>query len=182
LGGYTLFYVIDSIISKKITLKIKRAYPLLIIPLALIGVFFLYKFTMGDFFAYFHSGDNIHLGFPPFQIFNYSANWVGTFWLEEIIFIYAIGALGIIKLFQKKEYALASFTSIFYLMILFVSHRDLLRYFLPVIPFLYAAFSDFLIKKEVKIIAAILIVPVYLYSLAFISQNVMPLSNWAPFL
>lgn len=181
-AGYTIFYIIDSIVSKKITLKIKKAYPLLLIPLALAGVFAFYRFTMGDFFAYFHSGDNIHLGFPPFQIFNYSASWVGTSWLEEILFIYAVGALGIVRLFQKREFALASFTGIFYLMILFVSHRDLLRYFLPVIPFIYVAFSDFLIRKEVKIIMAILIIPIYLYSLAFISQNVMPISNWAPFL
>lgn len=181
-AGYGVFYIIDSIINRKITLKIKKAYPLLLIPLALAGVFAFYKFTMGDFFAYFHSGDNIHLGFPPFQIFNYSSPWVGTFWLEEILGIYAIGALGIVRLIQKKEIELASFTGIFYLMILFVSHRDLLRYFLPVIPFLYVAFSDFLVKKEVKIILAVLIIPVYLYSLSFISQNVMPIANWAPFL
>lgn len=181
-AGYGVFYIIDSIINRKITLKIKRAYPLLLIPLALLGVFAFYKFTMGDFFAYFHSGDNIHLGFPPFQIFNYSSPWVGTFWQEEILGIYAIGAIGIVRLVQKKEIELASFTGIFYLMILFVSHRDLLRYLLPVIPFLYVAFSDFLVKKEVKIILAVLIIPVYLYSLSFISQNVMPISNWAPFI
>ena len=181
-AGYGIFYIVDSIISKKITLKIKKAYPLLLIPFALAGVFFFYKFTMGDFWAYFHSGDNIHLGFPPFQIFNYSSPWVGTFWLEEILGVYAVGALGIVRLIQKKELELASFAGIFYLMILFVAHRDLLRYFLPVVPFLYIAFSDILIKKEVKIILAVLIIPIYLYSLAFISQNVMPISNWAPFI
>lgn len=181
-AGYGIFYIIDSILKKKITLKIKKVYPLLLIPVALFGVFLFYKFTMGDFWAYFNSGDNIHLGFPPFQIFNYSSPWVGTFWLEEILAIYAVGALGIVRLIQKKEIELACFAGLFYLMILFVSHRDILRYFLPVIPFLYVAFSDILIKKEIKIILAILIVPVYLYSLAFISQNVMPISNWAPFL
>ena len=67
-------------------------------------------------------------------------------------------------------------------MILFVSHRDLLRYFLPVVPLLFVAFSDFLAQKEVKIVAAVIIIPIYLFSLAFISQNVMPISNWAPFI
>lgn len=181
-AGYGIYYIVDAIINKKITFKLKKFYPLFLIPLALIGVFTFYKFTMGDFLAYFHSGDNIHLGFPPFQIFNYSAPWVGTFWLEEILSIYAIGALGIVRLIQKKEFELVSFIGIFYLMILFVAHRDLLRYFLPIVPFLYVAFSDILVKKEVKIILAVLIIPVYLYSLAFISQNVMPISNWAPFL
>ncbi len=181
-AGYILYYIIDSVKNKKFDLKIKKYIPLLLIPVGLIGVFAFYKITMGNFWAYFHSGDNIHLGFPPFQIFNYSAGWVGTFWLEEIIFIYAIGALGIYKLFQKKEYEAGSFAAIFYLMILLVAHRDILRYFLPVVPFLFVAFSDFLTKKEVKIVLAIIIIPVYLFSLSFISQNVMPISNWAPFL
>lgn len=181
-GAYTIFFLIDWIKNKKISLNLKKIYPLLLIPLSLILVFVFYKFTLGDFFAYFHSGDNIHLGFPPFQIFNYSATWVGTFWLEEIIFIYMIGAIGIYKLIQKKELELAVFTGLYYLMILFVAHRDILRYFLPAIPFLFVAYSDFLTKKEFKIAFYIVIIPIYLYSLAFISQNVMPIANWSPFL
>jgi Gpi18-like mannosyltransferase len=181
-AGYGIYYLIESIKNKKFNLNLKKYIPLLLIPIALLGVFIFYKITMGDFWAYFHSGDNIHLGFPPFQIFNYSANWVGTFWLEEVIFIYAIGILGIYKLFQKREYELASFAGIFFLMILFVAHRDVLRYFLPAIPFLFVAFSDFLIKKEVKIVLMVIAIPIYLYSLAFISQNVMPIANWSPLL
>src|SRR6185369_13326461 len=138
--------------------------------------------TTGDFFAYFHSGDNIHLMFPPFQIFNYSAPWVGTFWLEEVIFIYFLGAVGVYKLFQKREYELGTFSAVFYTVTLFIAHRDLMRYFLPLVPFLIIAFADNLVKKEFKFAFAIIIIPIYLYSLAFISQNVMPISNWAPFL
>ena len=163
-------------------LNLRKIYPILLIPLSLLIVFVFYKIVQGDFWAYFHSGDNIHLEFPPFQIFNYSAPWVGTFWLEEIIFIYTIGALGVYRLFQKKEFELASFAGVFYLLILFVAHRDLIRYFLPVVPFLFVAFSDVLIKKEFKIALGIIIIPIYLYSLAFISQNVMPIANWGPFL
>lgn len=181
-GGYGIYYLLESLRNKKLHFNLKKSYPLLLIPAALVLVFLFYGFTQGDFFAYFHSGDNIHLGFPPFQIFNYASPWVGTYWLEEIIFIYAIGAIGIYKLFQKKEFELAAFAGLFYLMILFVSHRDLLRYFLPVVPFLFVAFSDVLTKKEVKIALAVIAIPIYLYSLAFVSNNVMPISNWAPFL
>ncbi|HKC04629.1 MAG TPA: hypothetical protein VKC54_02050 [Patescibacteria group bacterium] len=163
-------------------LDIKKAYPLLLIPLSLILVFTFYALRTGDFWAYFHSGDNIHLMFPPFSIFNYSAPWVGTFWLEEIIFIYFFGAIGAYRLFQKKEYELAIFTGIFFILSLFIAHRDLMRYSLPVVPFLFVAFSDVLVRKEVKIAFAVVVIPIYLFSLAFISQNVMPISNWAPFL
>jgi hypothetical protein len=57
-----------------------------------------------------------------------------------------------------------------------------MRYSLPLVPFLYVAFSDVLVKKEFKIAAAVIVIPIYLFSLAFISQNVMPIANWAPFL
>ena len=163
-------------------LNLKKTYPILLIPLALILVFSFYKIVQGNFWAYFQSGDNIHLAFPPFQIFNYSAPWVGTFWLEEIIFVYLLGAMGVYKLFQKKEFELATFGAIFFLLTLFIAHRDLMRYSLPLFPLLFVAFSDTLIKKEFKVAFIVIIIPIYLFSLAFISQNVMPISNWAPFL
>jgi hypothetical protein len=169
---------------KKFILKLdlKNTYPIFFIPLGLLVVFTIYGFTYGDFFTYFKSGDNIHLFFPPFQIFNFSAPWVGTFWLEEIIFIYTIGVLGVYKLYQEKLFNYFYFSLIFFISLLFVAHRDLLRYALPIIPFLILAFRDTLIKKEFKIAIAVIVVPIYLYSLAFISQNAMPIANWAPFL
>lgn len=159
-----------------------KAYPIILMPISLLAVFSLYKYTFNDFFAYFHSGNNIHLFFPPFQIFNYSSPWVGTFWLEEIIFVYMIGALGVINLAKSGEKVLAWFTGIFFLSILFVSHRDVVRYALPIVPFLFVAFKDTLTKREFKYVAVLLIIPVYLFTLAFISQNIMPISNWGPFL
>jgi hypothetical protein len=164
------------------SLKLSMFLPIFLIPLALIGLFVIYKIQFNDFLAYFHSGDNIHLFFPPFQIFNYAAPWVGTFWLEEVIFVYLFGALGLIRLIKKKEKVLAWFVGIFFASILFVSHRDLIRYSLPIVPFLFAAFADTITKKEFKIAMAILAIPIYLFSLAYISQNVMPISDWAPLL
>lgn len=159
-----------------------RFIPLFLIPLASIGVFYFYKITMNDFFAYFHSGDNIHIFFPPFQIFNYSAPWVGTFWLEEVIFVYLFIVLGIFKLVEKRQIILAFFVGVFFASLIFVSHRDILRYALPVVPFLFVAYSDFLKKKESKIIIAFLLIPIYLFSIVYISQNVMQISDWRPLL
>ena len=58
--------------------QLRKIWPILLIPLTLIAVFLIYQIRLGDFWAYFHSGDNINLFFPPFQIFNYAAPWVGT--------------------------------------------------------------------------------------------------------
>ena len=179
-ASYATYFVFEYFKNHKI--NIKKYIPIFLIPLSLFIVFLFYKIVQGDFWAYFHSGDNIHLIFPPFQIFNYTAPWVGTFWLEEIIFIYLFGAMGIYKLFQKKEFELGIFGLIFFTLSLFIAHRDLMRYSLPLIPLLFVAFSDTLVKKEFKIGLAVIIIPIYLYSLAFISQNVMPIANWAPFL
>jgi hypothetical protein len=180
--SYAIFLILPIASKWLQNLNLKKTYPLLLIPLGILIVFTVYYFTQGNFWAYFRSGDNIHLFFPPFQIFNYSAPWVGTFWLEEIIFIYMIGAVGVYRLFAKKEYEIAVFCTVFFAVTLFVAHRDLMRYSLPLMPFLYVAFSDILVKREFKIAVAVIIIPIYLFSLAFISQNVMPISNWAPFL
>lgn len=184
-GAYLLEIFLNNI--KNITRKetwnnLVKYLPIVLIPLGLISVFSIYKLTYNDFFVYFKSGDNIHLFFPPFQIFNSSEPWVGTFWLEEIIFIYLVGILGIFKLYKEKMMNYFYFTLVFFLPLLFVSHRDLLRYSLPIVPFLILGFKDLLLTKEFKIALFILIIPIYLYSITFISQNTMPISNWAPFL
>lgn len=160
----------------------KKYLPLFLIPLGVFLVFSFYKFAYGNFWVYFKSGDNMHLFFPPFQIFNYSASWVGTFWLEEVIFIYLIGILGVYKLYQEKLTTYFYFVLVFFIPLFFVAHRDLMRYALPVVPFLILGFRKNIIKKEFKLAVFVLIVPIYLYSLAFISQNTMPIANWAPFL
>lgn len=163
-------------------IEVKKYWPILLIPLSLILVFSLFGIQLKDFWAYFHSGDNVHLMFPPFSVFNYSAPWVGTFWLEEIIFIYLLGILGLLKLIKEKDYVISWFVGIFIVSILFVAHRDILRYVLPVVPFIIKAYSNTLTTKEFKIAFAVLIIPIFLFSLAYISQNTMPISNWAPFL
>lgn len=153
-----------------------------LIPMGLLAVFALYQVQFGTFFAYFNSGDNIHLFIPPFQIFNFSQPWVGTHWLEEIIFIYLIIALGLSRLIAQKEWLLSWFVGIFFGVILFVSHRDVLRYALPTIPFVILAFRDQLVKREFVFVMLLLIIPIYLFSIVFIVNNVMPIGDWTPLL
>lgn len=166
----------------QLTRLTKLTYPLLLIPLTLIGIFAYYGQIYGDFFAYFHSGDNIHLFWPPLQAFNAAAAWVRTFWLEEIIYVYLIGALGVAYLFKQKRFDLAFFALIFFASTLFVSHRDISRYSLPLMPFLHIAFEPVLIKKEFKIAFAVILLPIFLYTINFIAGNTLPLADWEPLL
>lgn len=160
----------------------KRAIFLFLIPLSLLGLFYVYSIQFQDFFAYFNSGDNIHLFFPPFQIFNYAQPWVNTHWLEEILFIYLLSAVGLVRLIKDKDWTLASFVGVFYGTVFFVSHRDLLRYILPIVPFLIIAYRKELVKREMLFVAALIVVPIFLFSFAFISNNIMPIADWGPFL
>ena len=163
------------------SLPVKTA-PIFLIPATLLLIYIWYGVQYGNFFAYFNSGDNIHLMFPPFQIFNPGQAWVGTFWLEEIIWIYLFGALGALYLIKQKKGGIAAFAAIFFVSILFVSHRDIARYALPMVPFLFIAFAKLLISREFKWVVAFLIIPIYLFSVAFIAGNVTPIPDWSPLL
>ena len=182
-GAYFIPIVKESLNVKgnKIKQNFTGLIPLFLIPLATLSVFFLYKIKFDDFFAYFHSGDNIHLFFPPFQVFNSTLPWVGTFWLEEVVFVFLFGAIGILKLIKKDPIS-AWFTAILFITTLFVAHRDIVRYSLPILPFLLAGYSYYLSSKEFKIAFIFIIIPIYLFALTFISNNVMSISDWSPLL
>lgn len=168
--------------KKIINFLVKLSVPLLLIPLSALGAFWFYKIRTGDFLAYFHSGDNFHLVFPPFQSFSQNRSWLGDFWREDMVWQYLLGALTVVLLFKQKLYDLASFAGVFFVATLFVAHRDLARYSLPLVPFSLIAFDKFIQKKEFKIALLILLPAIYLYAINFITHNTAPIADWAPYL
>lgn len=159
-----------------------KKWPLIFGPLIVLPIFLFFQHQTGDFWAYFHSGDNFHLVFPPFQTFISSRSWLGDFWLEDIIYIYLIGGLAILYLFKKySKDIVAIFPLIFYLATLFVAHRDISRYSAPLYPFWIIAFADFLKKKEFKAVFLLLLPAIYLYAVNFITYNTAPIADWTPY-
>lgn len=153
-------------------------YPLALIPLSLIAVFALYGVVYNDFYAYFHSGDNIHLSFPPFQVFNINQYWVGSIWLEDIIYIYILGLLaGLMLLRIQILKPLGIYVLTYVTASLFIAHRDISRYVLPIVPFALIAFQKVLTTREFKIVLAIMLLGIYLYTQNFLIQNVAPFPN-----
>lgn len=181
LGIYVLWksYSKNSgIFFKNIFKSIPAYFPLILIPVGLFSIFVLYQFVYNDFFAYFHSGDNIHLSFPPFQIFNSNQYWVGSIWLEDIIYIYLVGLFaGITLLRNNLLRPLGIFILTYMTAALLIAHRDVSRYVLPVFPFVLIAFEKVLVSKEFKIVFLILILGIYLYAQNFILQNTAPFPN-----
>lgn len=154
-----------------------RYFPLILVPLSLLGIFFIYQQNLGDFWAYFHSGDNIHLIFPPFQVFNKNQFWVGDIWLEDIVYLFILGFLGTTILWKKRLYPIASFVLIYLLASTLIVHRDISRYTLPIAPFILIAFEKVLTSREFKIILPIIALAIYLYSQNFILANTAPFPN-----
>ncbi|MBI2086515.1 hypothetical protein HYT74_04185 [Candidatus Daviesbacteria bacterium] len=152
-------------------------YPLILIPLGLLGIFYWYSQTYQDFFAYFHSGDNIHLTLPFFPVFNTNQFWVGDIWLEDIVYIYILGFLGGVMLWKQKLYPLAFFVLTYLFASSFVAHRDISRYLLPVSPFIIIAFEKVLTSREFKIILPIISLAIYLYAQNFLLSNTAPIPN-----
>lgn len=153
-------------------------FPLILIPAGLISIFFLYQVTYNDFFAYFHSGDNIHLTFPPFQVFNINQFWVGDIWLEDIVYVYLLGLLSGIMLLKTERLKILGIYVLTYIgASLFVAHRDISRYVLPIFPFALIAFEKVITSKEFKIVLWILLLGIYLYAQNFLIQNTAPIGQ-----
>lgn len=150
---------------------------LLLIPAGLLIIFSWYSISYQDFFAYFHSGDNIHLTFPPFQVFNKFQFWVGDIWLEDIIYIFILGFLGVMMLFKQNLYPMAFFVLTYIAASTLVAHRDISRYLLPISPFVLIAFEKNLTSREFKIILPIILLAIYLYAQNFLLNNTAPIPN-----
>ncbi len=152
-----------------------------LIPCGFLAVCLIYAVQYGNFFAYFQSGDNIHLTYP-FSAFNYSKRWIGTAWLEEIVFYFMMYSLAVVTLARHHLRSLYYFGIIFFGAVIFVEHRDIARYSLPLWPLACIAFEKQFTDKRFLLAAAVISPALFFYAWNFMSQNVMPVSNWAPFI
>ncbi len=177
-AGYGLA-IIEEVVKTK---KINWQWLFLgLIPLGLLGVFGIYAIQYKDFFAYFHSGDNIHLVFP-FSVYNFQKTWVGTAWLEDTLFYFAMYLVMLFNLKNIKYRSFYYFGLIFFIAATFVQHRDIGRYMLPLWPLACIAFEKFFTSKKFLIVLAILLPAIFLYGWNFMLFNVMPIGEWQPFL
>ncbi len=174
---YDLLIDDEQLNEKSLLNLIKNYYPLILMPLGLIAVFYWYSQSYGDFWMYFKTGDNIHLTFPPFQVFNKTQFWVGDIWLEDMIYIFLVGFSGAFLLFKQKLNVMAFFVLIYMFAGISIAHRDISRYLLPIFPFVLVSLQKYLTSKEFKWVTIIIILGIYLYSQNFILNNTAPYPN-----
>lgn len=176
--AYGLWWAEQFWRTRKLNLQI---WPICLIPLAFLGLFGFYQLQTGNFLAYFSSGDNIHLQLLPFKIFDSSQPWVGDFWLEDVLWVYLIGGIGV-YLAYKKNKVWGWFGIVFLTAIAFVSHRDISRYALPIVPVVLLGISELFDKKVVRVAFLVWLIPVGLYTLNFLANNTVDIPNLAPFM
>ena len=182
-ASYGIVAIYELIKNKDFIGVFKKYFWFILTPITIFTIFNLYRLQTGDFWAYFNSGDNFHLNKLPYLVFISTKSWIGTIWLEEIIYIYLFAIYGVFLLFKKYKFDIVPvFTALFTLATLLVSHRDISRYISPIYPFLLLAFAKTLNKKSFKIIILILIPAILLYAINYVTGNVAPIANWAPFL
>lgn len=177
-GAYGLVFIEKWLELKKINW---RWLGILLIPLGLLSLFAFYWRQYGDFFAYFNSGDNLHLVYP-FSVFDSEKSWVGTAWLEEIIFYFFLYGLAIVNLKHIKYRSFFYFTVIFFIATIFVQHRDIARYSLPLWPVAVISLEKFFVSKKFLAVFLILLPAIFFYAWNFLGYNIMPIADWRPFL
>lgn len=167
-GAYTLAYYNNP----------KRLIPYLALPLALLSLFVFYYFRTGSFFAYFESGDNLHLSLVPFQIFATGESWISGIWREDVLYLYLVYGLGLLML-NKVTKPIMYFGRIYGLVLLFVAHRDLARYALPLLPIAILGYAKYLsLIKKYSWLVLLFLVPIYLYAWQFVMGNIQPINDW----
>lgn len=176
--AYTLVFIEQFMKEKIISIS---WISIVLIPLGLLGTFYFYQLQTNDFWAYFHTGGVVPMPYP-FSVFHSSARWVGTAWLEEIIVYFAIYGFAAISLKEMPHRSLFYFPLVFLLASLFVQHRDLSRYMLPLWPFALIAFQKTFTSKNFFMIFLLLIPAIYLYAWNFMIANILPISDWSSFL
>ncbi|MDD4938327.1 MAG: hypothetical protein PHX34_04930 [Candidatus Shapirobacteria bacterium] len=181
--AYGIVAVYEWVKSKDFISTLKKYFPFVLVPIIIILIFYLYYLETGDFWAYFHSGDNFHLSLFPYTVFISTKSWINTIWLEDVIYIFLIALYGVYRLIKKHKFDItAVYPAVFLVATIFVAHRDISRYIAPVYPFLLLSFSKILSEKSSKIIFLILLPAIILYAINFICGNVAPISDWTNYL
>jgi len=184
LPGIMLFAAYFLVIGEDF-LKRKKFYPgslfLGLIPLGLVAVFSLYALQYNNFFAYFNTGGVVPMPYL-FSIFNFQAKWVDTVWLEDIVFYFFMYGMTAVALWQSKFRSFFYFTLVFFAGSLFVQHRDLSRYMLPIWPFAVIAFEKTFSSPTFRTVFWFLLPAIYLYAINFTLYNILPISDWRPFI
>jgi hypothetical protein len=180
--GVLIFFVLIGtwLWNKKLT--VKRFALAMAIPASLLALFSFYAYSVGNFFAYVAVNQNLLntplLLIPTTAVLAQSSSAFAAEWYVVLFFLYS---LGIVKLYEKRLRELFLYALVMFLPLLFVLHQDISRYLLPIAPFaLIIGFDELIPKKRVYFLFpfALLCVAAYLYCVAVLPTNLLPLAEF----
>jgi hypothetical protein len=180
--GIALYYLTQIVISRKQTIleHVKEFVPYLLIPISLLGIFILYYFKYGNFFIFLGNEAFPTMQLPPLkvlvakEIMNFPLGfWTG--WLEFVVYNYILYFLGVVLLFEKRQYFFSVIALIYFLPVLTFVQADMARFILPILPFIYLGYSDILSKKPVYMTLFLSLPMVFLFAIGYINYNLAPL-------
>lgn len=170
--GLGLVALVELIQSKEFKTTIRTYSPYLLAPLSVLAVFTLYYFRTGNFWAFFEAISlTKNLQAIPFATFTFPSANIETFWQEINAVDYVIYLSAALMLFRKKlwQYGVISLT--FFVPLIFLQHSDISRYAIPLLPFVFIAYSDLLEKKEFTLATLLMSPAIYLYAINFMDHN-----------
>ncbi|HYA32955.1 MAG TPA: hypothetical protein VEG65_03020 [Candidatus Bathyarchaeia archaeon] len=180
-GVLTFIVLIGSWLwNKKLTPK--RVLVALAIPASLLSIFAWYAYSLGNFFAFFavnagYLGAPLQL-IPARTVLPETSSAFAGEWYVVLFFLYG---LGIVRLYEKRFRELFLYALVMFLPLLFVFHEDISRYLLPIAPVaLIIGFDELIPKKRLYFLIpfALLCVAAYLYCVAVLPTNVLPLDTF----
>lgn len=157
---------------------LKSRFYIILMPLALIGLFYFYKIVFGDFWAYFKTstGTNIHFRWIPFApVLDYNSPVA-----EGFIYLLIIYSVGIYLLWRQKLKKLALFSLIYLLPNFFMSVDDIYRYLVPIAPFcIIIGFQKIINKKVFLYFFLFLLIGTYIYTLSLLPRRMFNYDDYA---
>jgi hypothetical protein len=155
----------------------------LLIPLSflLLSIFFYFKF--GDFAAFMNAekGNNLYFHFP-FSQYNYKNVWIGTGWLEDVVFYTIAWAMLVLTLWKRKERHWFYFCLFYTVFLILLPQRDITRFSFQMAPIFLLTFENFFTSKTFKWGLILSLPALYLYTINFIMTNQAPVADWNHFM
>lgn len=177
---------LGEMIENKLVKKEKittSQFSILLIPSAFVFLSLFFYWRTGDFFAFLRAERTNQLYFYfPFSQFNSQAVWVGSGWLEDIVFYFLALALLTVSLLKSKKRAWFYFSLFYSFFLVFIPQRDITRFTYPLLPLFLIQFQPFFSSKAFKIAFFLTLPALYFYTINFLLTNQAPIADWSKLL
>lgn len=157
----------------------RMVFPYLLIPLSLLGIFWVYYVRFGDFFIFLRNEAFPTMQWPPLLILTSKTVYNAVIdlfvvWKEAIVYTYLLYLIGIGLLWEKGLKFFSVTALLYFLPVLLFVQTDMARFILPILPLVILGFSDALSKKSVMAVIMLSSPMMMLYAIGYINYNLAP--------